>query len=322
MASHHRMFKLFVLLIVTSLFLAGCEIPAPRADTTDPGVEITTTDPDTGGGIITPTPPSQIETSTDNTDTTDTTDNTGYPAEGDTGDGTTTDEGDTADTGDTTGDGSDTTDDAGTEDPNAGGGTPSDAGDTSDTSNDSSDTTDDNSDDTADDATDSTTTPATHTVKAGENLYRIGLQYGISWQQIAQYNNIAAPYRISVGQVLNLPGSSPDPDPEPPTSETVHVVQAGENLYRIGLRYGVSWTQIAEANGIVNPNVLTVGQQLKIPTSTPGPTPTFTHVVKQGETLYSISIQYGVSWTAIASENQISAPYVIFVGQTLSIPGR
>ncbi|HLA44321.1 MAG TPA: LysM domain-containing protein, partial [Aggregatilineales bacterium] len=32
-----------------------------------------------------------------------------------------------------------------------------------------------------------------------------------------------------------------------------HVVQPGENLYRIALRYGVSVQAIAQANGIANP---------------------------------------------------------------------
>lgn len=44
-----------------------------------------------------------------------------------------------------------------------------------------------------------------------------------------------------------------------------HVVQAGENLFRIGLRYGVPYQQIAAANGITNVNQIFVGQVLRIP---------------------------------------------------------
>lgn len=50
-----------------------------------------------------------------------------------------------------------------------------------------------------------------------------------------------------------------------------HVVQPGENLYRIGLRYGVHYTTIAAVNGI-NPNVIYAGQTLCIPPSSTSPT--------------------------------------------------
>lgn len=166
-------------------------------------------------------------------------------------------------------------------------------------------------------------TPQTHTVAAGENLYRIGLKYGISWVTLAEYNNLTNADKIKVGQVLNIPGGdAPEAEPTPsPLTETTYIVKAGDNLFRIGLQYNINWTQIAEANGIVNPNHLEVGQELKIPVDTPGPTPQFTHQVQAGETLFLISLRYGVAWTAIAEANEIGSPYVIYVGQTLVIPG-
>ena len=172
--------------------------------------------------------------------------------------------------------------------------------------------------------TTTTAVPATHTVQAGENLYRIGLKYGISWVKLAEYNGLTNANMIKVGQVLKLSpdGSTGNPTVTPsPNTETTYTVKAGDNLYRIGLAYGISWVQIAEANGIVNPNQIKAGDVLKIPVSTPGPTPAFTHVVKAGETLFIISLRYGVSWTAIAEKNNIQSPYVIYVGQSLVIPG-
>lgn len=163
-----------------------------------------------------------------------------------------------------------------------------------------------------------TTIPETHTVAAGENLYRIGLRYGLSWQEIARFNGIN-PHRIYVGQVLRLPGG--DTGGGVPPTDTTYVVQRGDNLYRIGLRFGVSWVQIAEANGLGNPNQIYVGQTLKIPVSTPGPNPEFTHLVRPGQTLFRISLQYGVPWMTIAEANNIASPYTIYVGQTLVIPG-
>jgi LysM repeat protein len=166
-------------------------------------------------------------------------------------------------------------------------------------------------------------TPTTHTVAAGETLYRIGLKYNVSWVTLAEFNNLDNADRIKTGQVLKIPGetaASVEPTPSPLT-ETTYTVKAGDNLYRIGLVYNISWVQIAEANGLVSPNQIIVGQVLKIPVDTPGPPPQFTHDVKAGESLLLIATQYGVPWPAIAEANNISSPYVIYPGQTLVIPG-
>lgn len=46
--------------------------------------------------------------------------------------------------------------------------------------------------------------PEIHTVKKGDTLFSIGLQYGYDYKEIAQLNNIAPPYIIQVGQKLKL----------------------------------------------------------------------------------------------------------------------
>ena len=167
------------------------------------------------------------------------------------------------------------------------------------------------------------TPPATevnHTVALGESLYRIGLQYGYSWTVLAQYNGITNPNYVTPGQVIKIPAAG-TPTPTPTPGEQLYTVKQGDTLGMIAAAYGISWVQIAEANGVVNPNLIYPGQVLKIPSNTPGPAPQFSHVVKQGETLFLISLHYGVVWTQIAEANNITAPYVIFPGQTLVIPG-
>src|SRR5262245_13812523 len=44
-----------------------------------------------------------------------------------------------------------------------------------------------------------------------------------------------------------------------------HTVAAGQNLFRISLRYGVSMSSIAAANGIGNINLIYVGQKIYVP---------------------------------------------------------
>jgi LysM repeat protein len=61
------------------------------------------------------------------------------------------------------------------------------------------------------------------------------------------------------------------PTPIPPTTGTpsncraIYVVRPGDTLYRIALRYGTTYTEIARVNGISNPRLIYPGQQLCIP---------------------------------------------------------
>src|SRR5581483_6572676 len=57
-------------------------------------------------------------------------------------------------------------------------------------------------------------------------------------------------------------------------SGTTYVVQPGDNLYRISLKFGVTMDALARANGIVNPNIVFVGQRLIIPPGAILPTAT------------------------------------------------
>jgi LysM repeat protein len=67
------------------------------------------------------------------------------------------------------------------------------------------------------------------------------------------------------------------PEPEPDDGPVIHVVSAGDNLGSLSTFYDVSLDDLMAANGITNPDVLSVGQELIIPigglpTATPLPT--------------------------------------------------
>lgn len=92
-----------------------------------------------------------------------------------------------------------------------------------------------------------------HVVKAGESLWRISQNYGVSMQQIIDTNKLADPGRLAVGQTVLVP------------ARRTHTVQPGESLWLISRRYGISVNEIVQANKITNPNVLAVGRRLYIP---------------------------------------------------------
>ncbi len=116
-------------------------------------------------------------------------------------------------------------------------------------------------------------------------------------------------------------------------SEAVHVVQPGENLFRISLRYNVSVSSIAQRNNIANVNLIYVGQQLVIPgttggtppaTQVPGQPPPQTggsYTVVRGDTLGRIAASFGTTWQILASLNNIANPNLIYPGQVITLPG-
>ncbi|MEP6984383.1 MAG: LysM peptidoglycan-binding domain-containing protein [Chloroflexota bacterium] len=121
---------------------------------------------------------------------------------------------------------------------------------------------------------------------------------------------------------------------QPNPGEATHVVQRGENLYRISLQYGVTMASIAQRNNISNYNLIFTGQTLYIPaggtvvptvTPKPGstavPPATGSYTVKRGDTLGSIAKKFNTTVQALATLNKISNPNLIFAGQVLQIAG-
>ena len=107
----------------------------------------------------------------------------------------------------------------------------------------------------------------TYTVKAGDWLFSIGRQFKVNPFSIAAANNIAPPYTIRPGQLLVIPTAGGGTPPPPPTcsSGKTHLVQLGENLYRISLKYGTTVQAIATANNISNHHLIFAGRTLCIP---------------------------------------------------------
>jgi LysM repeat protein len=131
----------------------------------------------------------------------------------------------------------------------------------------------------------------------------------------------------------------------------LYTVVQGDRVFRIALRFGLATETVARANGIINVDLISVDQKLRIPqpgcvppstptpepsmtltpSETPGPgTPTATpsspstggttYVVQPGDTLFAISIRTGVRISAIAQANNIDNINLIYVGQSLIIP--
>lgn len=169
----------------------------------------------------------------------------------------------------------------------------------------------------------------TYTVGWGDTLASIAASYGTTVDAIKAANGLTSDL-IVVGQELIIPGDS-DVPPEtiPPATTggtTIHIVQPGETMYRISLRYNVTVDAIAQANDIVNPWFIYVGQELVIPSggggtsAPPSGSSGTTYVVQPGDTLTNIAVRYDTTVEALMIANNLSSPNLIYVGQTLKIP--
>lgn len=104
------------------------------------------------------------------------------------------------------------------------------------------------------------------------------------------------------------------------SSGGAYVVARGDTLSKIAARFGTTVAALARANGISNPNLIRVGQVLRVdgqPSSSSSTSTGATVTVVRGDSLSKIGARVGVSWQTLASLNGIRAPYVIYPGQVL-----
>lgn len=191
-----------------------------------------------------------------------------------------------------------------------------------------------------------------HRVRPGDTVAGLAARYNSTVDAIATANGLGPNYLIFVGQELIIPvrivaatstptntpsvvvvtatPAPPTVSPTPASAGTIYVVQPGDTLQRIARQFNTTTGAIAQLNGIVNPDRIQVGQRLLIPGApptvpAPGPSPTpvrtpRTYLVQPGDTLFVISLRFGVSARAIAQANRINNVNLIYIGQVLIIP--
>ena len=120
-----------------------------------------------------------------------------------------------------------------------------------------------------------------------------------------------------------------------------HVVQPGENLYRIALQYGITVDALMAANGLTDASIVRLGQPLVIPGGADTGAPVAVHVepgaaepsqtgiargaprthqVAAGENLLAIARRYGITLDVLMAANNLTDAEIVPVGQVLTIP--
>ncbi|MBX2999825.1 MAG: LysM peptidoglycan-binding domain-containing protein [Caldilineaceae bacterium] len=129
--------------------------------------------------------------------------------------------------------------------------------------------------------------------------------------------------------------------PAVPQSGARYTVQQGDTLYSIGVRYGLTWQQMARANGLGEFSVLKVGSQIVLPgvdsveqqiaraplTQSAAVVETATvnvdeifYTAVEGDTIYGIALRHGVNWETLATYNNFNENSILSIGAQVKIP--
>ena len=116
----------------------------------------------------------------------------------------------------------------------------------------------------------STSGNGTYTVKAGDTLYRIAYNHGISLTTLLSINGLSETSTIRPGQQLVVSGSAKATTSTTKattvsysTGASTHTVQAGDTLFRIAKNNGLTLSELRALNGLTS-NTIRVGQVLKV----------------------------------------------------------
>lgn len=190
------------------------------------------------------------------------------------------------------------------------------------------------------------TTPTIHTVQPGDTLSAIAAAYGLDEAALMQLNGIVDPNTIVIGRKLRLTPTVTTGEAQAAPEAAYHsgnpiaslnrnyVVETGDTLQQIALRFGVDETALRQLNRVAGNADLAAGDTLLLPATRqelapPPPLPTgaaedtdgtANYIVAAGDSLGLIAQAHGLTLAELMEANQIANPDAIYVGQRLELP--
>lgn len=172
-----------------------------------------------------------------------------------------------------------------------------------------------------------------HIVQPGESLWLISNQYGVNIDTLKRINGLQSNIILS-GQRLAVKLVSDN------HSFFFYTVKPGDTPWLISQRFAVSHRNLMDINGLKENSTIYPGQSLKIPTAVQfsnvprqdAPSVSrggtndrlrvtyTTHTVQRGDTLWTVSIQYGIPMQELLKVNNLTERHQIHVGQKLTVP--
>ena len=160
----------------------------------------------------------------------------------------------------------------------------------------------------------------THTVQAKETVYGISKQYGVSQEELYKANPKIEKNGIHPGDLIVIPGkgtttTKPTETNTQTTTSNVKIsddnyqyitIEPKETVYNLTKKYKISEETLNSLNPQIKERGLEIGDVIKLPkdvTNKVFSVPKGTHLIKKGETLYTLAKQYNVSVDDLYAEN-------------------
>ncbi|HAQ8194088.1 TPA: LysM peptidoglycan-binding domain-containing protein [Enterococcus faecium] len=178
-------------------------------------------------------------------------------------------------------------------------------------------------------------TSTTYTVQSGDSVWGISNKFGITMDQLIQWNNIQNNF-IYPGQKLTIKGSQENGSSTNnsgnntnssgnagtsnggQTTGAKYTVQSGDSVWKISNDHGITMAQLIEWNNIKN-NFVYPGQQLIVSNGGSSNTASGTkYTVKAGDSVWSVSNKYGITMAQLIQWNNIQNNF-IYPGQQLTV---
>ena len=165
-------------------------------------------------------------------------------------------------------------------------------------------------------------------VYKGDTLYSIAQRNNVKVYELADHNNLKAPFTLKLGQTIEIPGDKPIQQEkkseiitnlnvtktfiEEPKKDFV-IIKKGDTIYSIAKQNNVPLKDIILRNNLKAPYTLSIGEKIYIPN-------TAFHIVKAQDTAYSISRKYNVNLNSLVKLNKLTEPYILTIGQKILLP--
>lgn len=155
----------------------------------------------------------------------------------------------------------------------------------------------------------------THVVQPGENLFRIGLRYGVSWLDIMAANGLTSTY-IFPGEVLVIPaGSGIAVQPGDSGADVPQAASTPEAPVAASSDAAISAEPPAPAAEATPTDAPAAAVEATVSDTASG-----TYVVQRGDSLYLIALNYHLTVNALMQANGLYNPNLIYAGQILAVP--
>lgn len=174
------------------------------------------------------------------------------------------------------------------------------------------------------------TRPPHHITRAGESLWTIAGQYGLTFAELLRLNGLDADKMIWPGDQIRVKLQPGEAYPPTPTPSPFHTTAVGESLWTIAAKYGLTFDELLKLNGLVEDKMIWPGDKVRVrltqnetypPTVTPRPTmtPIPVYRVQSGQFLYEIAKINGVALEDLMAWNNLTEESLIFPGDALLV---